>query len=303
MKKMIKYLPLLLIVFSCNRPSGSVPELTRYQFKETKHLVIFVNEAADLFSQKGTAAFDEFSEPGSKWFSGLRYVFIYDDSGNCIFHPVLKDQVGKNLSEIRDINGKPILQFIHAIAFDSKNRHGWVHYLWAEPGEIFPCWKHAYIMAVKGPDGKSYAIGSGTYNIRTEIPFVTDIVDSAANLVRQRGKEAFPLLLDPASIFYFYNTYIFVLARDGQLLVDPAFPTDIGRNVIDFVDLSGHAVIREILERFKKNDVVYIPYSWPVSGQANPVKKMMYLRKVKCENDTVFVGSSLFLEEPVWKKF
>ena len=300
---MRKYLPLLLIVLSCNRPSETVPELSRYQFKETRSLVSFVNEAALKFSLKGAGAFAEFSKPDSKWFTGLRYIFIYDESGICIFHPVLQDQVGKNLNEIRDISGKPVIQYIHNIAFDSKEHHGWVHYLCAEPGEIFPCWKHAYIMSVKGPDGRLYAIGSGTYNIRMEMTFVTDIVDSAANLINQHGKEAFPILLDPASIFIINNTSAFVLALDGRLLVDPAFPTDIGRNVLDFVDYSGNKVIREALERLNKNDVAFIPYAWPVPGQANPVKKMMYLRKVKCGDEMVIVGSSLYLEEPVWKKF
>ncbi|MCX6258148.1 MAG: cache domain-containing protein [Bacteroidia bacterium] len=277
--------------------------MTRYQFKETRDLVSLVNDAAALFSKKGEDAFSEFRKEGSKWFSGSKYIFIYNLSGECIFHPVLKDLLGKNLSNLKDLNGKPIDQFIQSIASNHKKPFGWIHYLWAEPGEIFPSWKDAYIMGVKGPDGKTYAIGSGTFNIRTEVQFVVELVDSAAELIQKYGNKSYDHLIDKAGVFYFYNTYIFVLSTNGQLLVDPSYPINIGRNVIDFKDYSGHMIIREMLEKLKKEDVVYISYMWPAPGQANPSKKMIYARKELSGADTIIVGSSLYLVEPIWEKF
>jgi len=293
----------ILILFSCSLAPRPQPDLNQYQFKETRDLVSFVREAAALFSTKGDKAFIEFGKENSRWFSGNQYIFIYDLSGDCIFHPVLKESVGKNLLGIKDINDKPIIQLILSKASNSAKPYGWVHYLWAEPGEIFPSWKSAYIMGVRSPDGKRYAIGSGTYNIRTEMQFVVDVVDSAARLIQSSGKEAYDHLLDDASVFCFYNTYMFVLSAKGQLLVDPAYPTNINRNVLGFKDYSGHLIIRQLLDRLKKKDVVYIPYIWPTSGQANPSKKMIYARKVLSGNDTVIVGSSLSLMEPIWEKF
>ena len=293
----------LLIFCSCGQTPNSEADLTQYQFKETRDLVSFVNEAAELFSEKGKDAFVEFAEKGSKWFSGTRYIFIYDLSGVCIFHPVLKEAVGKNMLELKDMNGKPIIQFIQAIASNTKKPYGWVHCLWAEPGEIFPSWKNIYVMRVKGPDGKTYAIGSGTYNIRIEISFVTDIVDSAAKLIQNVGKEAYNNFLDEASIFYFNDTYIFVLTLDGKLLVDPSYPNNIGRNVIDFKDYTSSLTIQEMLKKLKKENVVRITYMWPAPGQDNPSKKIIYARKVLSGGDTVVVGSSLFLMESIWKKF
>ena len=192
---------------------------------------------------------------------------------------------------------------IQSIASSTDKPYGWIHYLWTEPGEIFPSWKDAYVMGVKAPDGKTYAIGSGTYNIRTEIKFVTDIVDSAYNLIQTTGKDAYVHLLDKASVFYFNNVYVFVLDLNGQLLVDPSYPTNIGRNVMDFKDYAGHLIINEMLERLKKEDMVRISYMWPAPGQPNPSKKMMYARKVLSGSDTVIVGSSLYLMESIWKKF
>jgi signal transduction histidine kinase len=296
------YLGLALLV-SCGKSISPRSDLTQYQFKETRDLVSFVNDAAVLFSEKGEDAFIEFGKKEGKWFYGSKYIFIYDQSGVCVFHPVIKESVGKNLLEFKDINGKPVGKFINLIASNRGKPYGWIHYLWAEPGEIFPSWKNAYIMRVKGPDGKFYAVGSGTYNIRTEMQFVTDVVDSAANLIQNSGKEAYRHLLDQTSIFYFNNTYIFVLALNGQLLVDPSFPTRISRNLIDFKDYSGHMIIREMLQKFQKEDIVHIPYLWPAPGQNNLLKKLIYARKAISGSDTVIVGSSLFLMEPIWEKF
>lgn len=293
----------LLIFCSCNQTPKLQPDITQYQFEETRDLVSFVNEAAELFAEKGEDAFIEFGKEDSKWFSGTKYIFIYDLSGECVFHPVLKELVGKNLLGLIDINGKPIVQQILSVASNTNKPYGWVHYLWAEPGEIFPSWKDAYIMGVKGPDGKTYAVGSGTYKIRTEIKFVTDIVDSAAKLIQSEGKEAYVHLLDEASMFCFNDTYIFVQSLDGKLIVDPSYPMNVGRNVMDFKDFIGHQIIIEMVKKLKNEDMVYMPYLWPAPGQTNPSKKMIYARKVLSGTDTVIVGSSLFLMEPIWEKF
>ena len=57
-----------------------------------------------------------------------------------------------------------------------------------------------------------------------------------------------------------------------------------------------------MLERLKKEDKIHIPYLWP-PGQANPSKKMIYARKVLSGTDTVIIGSSLNIVEPIWEKF
>jgi signal transduction histidine kinase len=158
-------------------------------------------------------------------------------------------------------------------------------------------------MGVKGPDGNTYAIGSGTYNSRTETEWVVDDVDSATRLIQAEGKEAYKYLVDKASVFYFYNTYIFILSFDGKMIVDPAFPTNEGRNMMDFKDYAGHFIVREMLERLRNQETVYITYMWPAPGQSNPSKKMIFARKVLCESEMVIVGSSLYLLEPIWKKF
>lgn len=294
---------MVLMLFACSGTHEKRPNLNHYQFKETKDLITFVHDAAELFSLKGKEAFRDFGNRDGKWRSDSKYIFVYDLQGLCIFHPVISELVGQNLYEHKDLNGKPTVKFMISIASNAKRPYGWVHYLWAEPGEIFPSWKHAYIVGAKGPDGKTYAIGSGTYSIRTETQFIVDIVDSAAELVSRQGKEVYNQLLDPANIFYFNNTYLFVLSLKGVLLADPSFPENRERNVMEFRDSEGHFVIKELIQQLKKTDKVYIPYLWPAPGQVNPSKKLIYARKVISGTDTVIVGSSLYLMEAIWKKF
>jgi signal transduction histidine kinase len=296
------YIPLLCHLISpvilCAQP-----ETPPYQFKESIDLIRFVEDAAMFFSEKGKDAFQEFSEENSKWFSANRYIFIYDLEGICIFHPVEKDLEGQNLIDFRDINGKPVIKFIISIVTRPDKPYGWVHYLWATPGEIFPSWKNAYVMRVKSPEGKAYAIGSGTYNIRNELRFVVSMVDSAARMIESEGAAAYRTLIDKSSIFYFQDSYTFVMSTEGKMLADPSYPSTTGRDISKFQDYADNLIISELITRLEDHEEVYLSYKWPAPGQTNPSKKIMYARKVQSGDETVIVGSSLYIMEPIWKKF
>jgi len=293
-----------VIIFAGCKYDFKVPaDNTSYQFRETTDLVNTVNDAAELFEVKGAAAFSEFDKKNSKWYKGNKYIFLYDLEGTCVYHASLKNLIGKNLLNLKDINEKPIIQMIMSIASNEKKPFGWIHYLWTEPGEIFPSWKSAYIMRVKGPDGKIYAIGSGTYSVRTEFVFVKDIVDSAANLIQKEGKNAYPILQNKSDMFYFNDTYVFVMTMHGDMLVDPSFPTNIGRNVMGFMDGAGHPIVKDLLSRIQDRNTVTLTYLKPSAPQMNPIKKQMYVRKIISGSDTLLVGSAMIVTESIWKRF
>jgi signal transduction histidine kinase len=281
----------------------SQTELSEYQFRGTLELIDFVQSAADYFALHGQDAFGDFSEKDSKWWSGSRYLFIYDLQGICIFHPVNKELQGQNLIDMQDMNGKPVIKYIIDIASRKNNPRGWVHYLWAESGEIFPYWKSAYVMRVEGPDSISYAIGSGTYDLRMEKSFMVETVDSAANLIAAEGTEAFSTLIDKSSVFYFSDIYLFVISTDGKAIVDPAFPDMTGRDLMGFQDGTGRYVIRELIEKLGNTDEVFTAYLWPRPGQSRLSKKILYARKVKSGDKLFIVGSGVFQTNPIWHKF
>ncbi len=109
-----------------------------YQFEETNDLIAFVKAAATGFHIKGEQAFIEFGTKNSKWLEGGRYLFIYDLEGNCVFHPTQKELVNTNCLYLKDMNGKPLIKIIVDIASNPDKPNGWIHYLWAEQGRIFP---------------------------------------------------------------------------------------------------------------------------------------------------------------------
>ncbi|MEW5734058.1 MAG: cache domain-containing protein [Thermodesulfobacteriota bacterium] len=278
-------------------------DLSGYQYEETRNLVALVEEAAQLFHEKGSAAFPEFRTKGSRWFRNSRYLFVYDLDGTCVFHPIDEELVGKPLLNIEDIHGKPVIRMIVGAANSEPFHCGWLHYLWVEPGEIFPSWKTTYIRRVTGPDGKSYAIGSGLYNMKPEKTFVTGIVDSAAELIKQKGEDAFADLKDPASPYVYRDTYVFVLRMDGTALVDPGYPCIQGRNLKNFTDFEGRHVFREMIEKLQKEPQAWVMYMQVLPGGSTPVRKLAYVRRVRAGGLDLIVGSAYALANPIWLRW
>lgn len=306
----ISFLCLLLFFVSISTYSKTTPLIPRpnlnsYQFNITKSLVNYVYSAAKEFHKKGEKAFPEFKKRGGKWFDKDRYIFIYDLKGNCIFHAMDPRLVGKNLLDIKDINGKTPVKFMIDIV--KKEPHaGWVHYMWASAKSIFPLWKTSYVMLVTDPSGKKYFIGSGIYNMPMEQQILADTVNSAAELVQNKGKAAFLILTRESSPYIYGNHSVFVMTMQGILLVDPSFPRGIKkplyRQVIDFTDALGNKTVQKMLKTLKTKNSAWIVYMWPKSGEIKPSKKLIYVKKITVDNQQLLVGSGMFYVNPIWMR-
>lgn len=292
-------IPLLAIAVACtdNRKS-----FEPYEFDETKKLVAYVEDAADLIKIKGLVAFRDFAQKNSKWFSGNRYLFAYDLQGTCIFHPVTPELIGRNIIGMKDLNGKPVIEEIVQIASNTKHPSGWVHYLWMEPGEIYPEYKSSYIMRVSDPAGHVFAIGSGNYNQKGEKIFLSDMVDSACILLEKKGLEIIPQFLDKSGKYNFYDSYIFILDEQGTALVDPSFPSLSGRKLLDLKDAIGKPIVKEMIVKLQTEQTAWLSYMSKSPDENRPVKKLAYIRKIHINNKSYIVGSSIRLEKPVWLK-
>ena len=275
-----------------------------YMYEDTRRLVALVEDAAGLMERRGESAFTEFRVPGSKWFNGQYYLFVYATDGTCVFHPIEPDLVGKNMMSLRDMDGKPVIRFITDVGRGNGiNASGWVFYLWPEKTQLMPLWKSAYIRKVVTPEGKTYLIGSGAYNIKTEKRFVEERVKMAAALLQDKGKEiAFQEFRSRASPFVFLDEYIFVLDMHGRAVVDPAYPTLEGRDLSKFHDAVGVASIQEMLQKLQHADETWVEYLWPRPGASLPSRKLIYARKVRLGNNVLVVGSDFYLATPIWMK-
>ena len=146
---------LLFLVGSIAVADSSVPK------ENTKAAVkSYVEAAAKVIAKSGPSC-AEFAE--KEWRSGDYYIFVTGPDDKELCHPN-KDMIGKSASEIVDSNGKKVgLMLLEAA---KKPGGGWVDYMWPRPGTTKPVAKSSYTVSVKGPDGKTYYVGAGGYELK-----------------------------------------------------------------------------------------------------------------------------------------
>jgi len=258
-------------------------------------LTALVREGAALLEKEGEKAYPEFRKKGSKWFHDGTYFFVWTANGIRTFNAATPAGEGRDASSMTDVLGRPFGKMFLEVA-SSPSGEGWVHYMFPEPEDIFPTWKSTFLKRVTFPSGQQHIIGCGIYNMQMDKAFVEDVVDHAAALVADRGKEAFGQLRDKTSPFVFMDTYVFVITPDGTELVNPVFPSFEGKNLIDLRDLKGNPVIRDEIAAAMKDGSAWIDLYWYKPGQNTPARKQTFVRKVQSGQDTYIVGSGVYME-------
>jgi signal transduction histidine kinase len=268
-----------------------------YEHQETRELVALVAEAANLVHATGESAFDEFRVPGSRWRRGESYIFVLDPEGNMLVHPdaVLE---GTNQLALKDIEGRPIIRgLLDAVTSLPGKTEGWYHYQWPVPGELLPRWKSSFVRLVQAPSGRRCVVGSGVYNDRMERAFVVDAVRDAVGLIEARGTGAFPMFHDPKGPFLAKDGYVFVLDMTGVELVNPAFPSLEGRNLLGVKDPRGKFLIGEMIEVARDAGSGWVDYMWPKPGESVSTQKSAYVSAAALEGEPVVVGCGVYLAD------
>lgn len=216
--------------------------------------------------------------------------------GTRVFHAADPSIEGRDASNIKDVLGRPYGEMFLE-AGTSRSGEGWIHYMYPQPGDIFPTWKSTFVKRVTFPSGKQYIVGCGIYNMPMGKTFIEDVVNHAATLVAEKGSAAFGQLRDKTGPFVFMDTYVFVHTTDGTELVNPAQPSLEGKNLIDLKDLEGKAVVKENIAAVMKADSAWLDYYWWKPGQNAPARKQTYVRKVQSGGTTYIVGSGFYPEK------
>jgi signal transduction histidine kinase len=128
--------------------------------------------------------------------------------------------------------------------------------------------------------------------------FIEDVVNRAATLIAEQGREAFNQLRDKSGSFRFMDTYVFVEAPDGTELVNPAQPSLEGKNIMDLKDINGKPVARTCISAALKEGSAWVDYYWYKPGSNTPARKQTYVRKVQAGGSTYIVGSGFYPEAP-----
>jgi signal transduction histidine kinase len=280
-------------------------KLVGYVYEDNKELIILVEEAASLIEKEGEAAFSNFGVEGSKWLKGNRYIFIYDTTGKCIFHPIEPNLVGQDLSSFKDMVKRPVIAMIAAVANKPQpDASGWTFYLWEAPWHSYPIWKGSYIRKVITPSGKVYLVGSGLYNIKIEKIFIQESVDNAVELILSKGKEAaFRELREASCPLHVLDSFIFVFEENGNVIVDPLFPNLAKkRSMEEYQDDTGRNIPREISELLKDKDNAWFLYIAPKIGSTRSTRHAGYVRKIKIDGQIFYVVATFTPATPIWMK-
>lgn len=254
-----------------------------------------VREAAAVFEEEGEAAYPAFRADGSRWRRDDTYFFVWAMNGLRVFHAANPAGEGQDMHDMKDILGRPVGRMILE-AGASPAGEGWVHYMYPEPGNIFPTWKSSFVKRVVFPSGTPFIVGCGVYNMQMDRAFIEDVVDHASARVEAQGPGAFALLRDRKGPFVFMDTYVFVVAPDGTQLVNPGLPSLEGRNLIDLRDLNGKPAVREEIAAALAHGRAWLEAWWYKPGQNTPALKQTYVRKARFGDAVYIVGSGIYPE-------
>ncbi|MBI5396869.1 MAG: cache domain-containing protein [Verrucomicrobia bacterium] len=125
---------------------------------------------------------------------------------------------------------------------------------------------------------------------------IVALVDKAAALVERDGEKAFAEFRKRDSEWFRGDVYVFVDDMEGKNLCHPAKPELEGQNLLDMKDAKGKEFLREMIELLKTKDAGWVEYAWPKPGQTGSSRKASYIKKAKCGDKTVLVGSGLYVD-------
>lgn len=259
-------------------------------------LMKLVRDAAAVFEKQGENAYAEFRKKETIWFSDDTYFFVWSMDGIRILNAGNPQIEGQNVSQIKDILGRPFGKMFIDVAAAPQGE-GWVHYMYPEPGDIFPKWKSSFVKRVTFPSGKHHIIGCGIYQMQMDKALIEDIVNRAADEVAAKGKDAFPLLRDKTGPYVFMDTYVFVESTDGIELVNAAQPSLQGKNLMDTKDAKGKYAVREYINKARRNGSAWVNYYWYKPGLNEPTLKYAYVKKVMHNKETYIVGSGFYAQD------
>lgn len=252
----------------------------------------FVEKAVSYAGANGKdAALTLFTAPGGEFHQGELYIYAYDFNGTVIAHGGDPSLVGKNLIDMKDPNGVPVIKDLVRLA---KQGSGWLCYTWPNPAnDDREESKLGYVMKVD--DG--WFLGSGTYGPAATKPpskgEVVAFVGKALKYVRQHGKQkAIAEFMKPSGPFFRGELYIFAYDMKGTVLCLPAQPQKVGEDRWDLQDPDGAYFIREIVDTAKDPGEGWVTYEYVNPAQGYQMQqKDSYVRKV---DDTWLIGAGTY---------
>ena len=291
---------IVLTFLSCDNKQTSL-DLSMYEYRDTKKLVKFAYDAAQLIKEKGLKGIDILKQNRKKYSRENLYLYVYKLNGKNLFHGGVKEFEGSNLSEIMDLGGKKVHKLALKALNNEHNPHGWVHYNWWKPERFYPVPKSSCHFKVTTQEGVELYVGAGMDYPHEEKEFIKILVKTAIDLIKEKGESAFPELRDPTSQFIYREVKIFVIDNNGKNIISPVInnsPIEI--NILNSKDAAGHKPFQRALKILQNKDFTWEVFLAKSRSKRILQKKTLYLRKLQLNKRIIYVGAITDMPEPAW---
>jgi len=243
--------------------------------KEITQLKLFVDSGITYIKQTNKKiAYAEIGNPKGKFTHRDMYLFVFSYKGLCLAHggdP--KNMVGKNLYELQDQYGTPIVKIMIETA---RSGGGFLSYYWNNPLTNKIQAKTSYVK----PIDKETFIGAGIYQLvdvpksyQVKVEELKAYLKSGISYIKEHGAQAaYKEFENPNGEFIVKDMYLFVGTYDGLVLSNGGYKELTGTNLYNKKDEFGIPYNQSMCEIAKIGGGV-VSYYWP-----NPVTKKIHFK-------------------------
>ncbi len=189
---------------------------------------------------------------------GRGYYFVLGMDGRAVLFPSIPEMEGKDISGVRDADGKPLFKDMLDIA--KKEGEGVVNYLWRKPGAQGD--RHRKISFIKTFAPYGWIIGSGEY------------LDDVTSRIQREVIERL------ARIAFGQNGYLFGSSFNGDPLFTNGKVTVGGPSILDLTDPHGVKIIQIQRDAAQNPDGGFVEYSWKKLTSEEPSPKIAFVKGV-----------------------
>lgn len=143
--------------------------------------------------------------------------------------------------------------------------------------------------------GRARASDAATLYDYSDTREVVDLVQDAARMLETQGTAAFAEFAKPGSRWRHDTSYIYVFTGGGDCLFNSGQPGLVGKNLADYRDVGGRAVVRELMDIAASPDPHadgWVFFLFQEGNVLTPVWKIAYNAKTTLPDGTVVVVGS-----------
>jgi cytochrome c len=122
------------------------------------------------------------------------------------------------------------------------------------------------------------------------------LVDKAAAVVGERGKQAFAEFRKDGTEWKKGGTYLFAYDLKANVLLNVAFPEREGMNVSGEKDSRGKAYHEECIRVVQSKGSGWVDYMYPKPGEKEPSHKWSYVKAVNVDGTPGLIGAGFYSE-------